>query len=135
MLDRRFQATWIWKAAIYPKIRLLWKAAWDRLSTPVLLKNRGMEIPVAYPVCELEDESIEHSLLRYPTTRLIWRMASDRPWRANTGPWPISFLDMIRRSSAEGPIGTREGRMAYVAYQIWQSRNSLMFEAEIVLAY
>lgn len=75
VLDRRIQAAWIWKVETHLKFKLfIWKVTWDRLPIHMLLKTRGLEILMAYLACGLEDEFVEHALLRYPKVRLIWRM-------------------------------------------------------------
>lgn len=77
VLERRIQVAWILKVVAYPRIRLfLWKVAWNRLPIHVLLRNKGMDILMACPICRLEDESTEHALLQCPKMRLIWRMAN-----------------------------------------------------------
>ena len=57
-------------------------------------------------------------------------MAGGQSWGANSGPWLSFFLDAIRRSIIEGPFSG--GKMTYIAYQTWLSRNDLIFNVEIV---
>lgn len=90
-----------------PRIRLfLWKVAWNRLPTWVLLSNRGMDIVVDCLICGLEEKFTEHAILFCPRIRLIWRMAGGQLWQVSTGSWPSPFLDAIFRSSTKGLSGT-----------------------------
>ncbi|XP_073109545.1 uncharacterized protein [Elaeis guineensis] len=126
--ERKIKTTWIWRAAIHPRIKLfLWKVAWGRLSTRSLLRDRGMELSIIYPSCGMEDETMEYALLRCPRVCLNWRMAGG-PYRGvSSGSCLSSFFGVICHGSTR--------RLAYIAYQIWLSRNSLIFDAEIVPAH
>lgn len=69
---RRIKVAWIWRLPALPRIRLfLWKVAWDRHPTRSLLRDRGMEIPLDCPICGMENESTEHTLLRCPRAYLV----------------------------------------------------------------
>ena len=50
--------------------------------------------------------------------------------RAISEPWLLLFLDAIHQSMTIGTLGG--DRMAYITYQIWLSKNSLIFEAELI---
>lgn len=103
--------------ATHPMIRLfLWKVTWDRLLIHVLLRNRGMDISTACPICGLEEEFTEYTLLCCSRTRLIWRIMSGQLWRASIGSWLSPFLDMICKSFAKGSTDTWRDRMAYVTF-------------------
>ncbi|XP_073101287.1 uncharacterized protein [Elaeis guineensis] len=132
-LERSLEAVWIWRVTVHPRIRLfLWKVAWDRLPTLSLLIKRGIELPAACLVCGLEDETTEHALIYCPRACLIWRMAGYPPWGVSYGSWPSPFPDAICQSSSEG---SKWGdKLAYIAYQIWLSNNSLIFEDGVVPA-
>ncbi|XP_073101236.1 uncharacterized protein [Elaeis guineensis] len=81
----------------------------------------------------MEDESVEHVVLRCPKTRVIWRQTCGYPWETSIDPWLVSFLGFIRQSMIDRTT-TVGGRMTYIAYQIWLSRNSIVFDGEVILA-
>lgn len=88
-----------------------------------------MDLSISCPICCLEDESMEHYLLHCARARLIRRMAGSQTWEGAEGPWLSSFLDVLYQSSVEVT-----GRLAYIAYQTWLSRNSLVFQAKVIPA-
>lgn len=96
----------------------------------ILLKDRGMRLLAFCPICGLKNESTEHALLRSSRVKLVWRMVGNQSCAVSTGPWLGPFLDAIRHSSDEAG-----GRMVYIAYQIWLSKNNIIFEAEVILVH
>ena len=61
---------------------------------------------------------------------MIWRLAGTHTWEGVDGPWLGPFLDALHQSSTD-----MAGRLAYFAYQIWLSRNALVFEAKVIPVY
>ena len=133
-LEQRIKAAWIWLMVVHLRVRLFfWKVAWDWLSIRTLLRDRDMDLLVAYPMYGSEDEMTKHALLRCPWACLIWRMAGGQPWGAMSDAWLSPFLEKICRCTTKGhTIGCR---MAYIAYQIWLSRNTWVFDVEVVPMY
>ena len=89
-----------------------------------------MEVSTIYSICRVEEKSTEQTLLHCPRTNLIWRMTNGQLWGAISGLWLPPFLNAIHQTIVESP--PRGSRVTYVTYQIWLSRNSFMFDAEIV---
>lgn len=89
-----------------------------------------MELSAFGPICRLDDESTDHTLLHYPRTKLIWRMVGCHIREESSSSWLSTFLEAIHWSSVEAG-----GRMAYIAYYNWLSKNSLVFDAEVVLMH
>lgn len=54
-------------------------------------------------------------------------MAGTQTWEGAKGPWLSPFLDVLCQSSIK-----IVGHLAYIVYQIWLSRNSLVFEAKVI---
>lgn len=98
----------------------------------MLLRDKGML--AACPACGLEDELIEYTFLLCKGEVDLkdggWLALGNKKWslaKSLSGCNPLKY--------ARGPTCTWESRMAYVAYRIWLSRNSLIFEIKIVLAH
>lgn len=64
----------IWKAAIQPKIKFfLWSACQNALPTlDNLYRRRAAPAPIC-PICNIEPETIEHTLLLCPWVTQIWK--------------------------------------------------------------
>ena len=78
-----------------------------------------------------KDETMEHTVLRCPRARMIRRQAEGYLWEASTDPWLASFFAFFHQSVTDRTPMVNE-QMAYIAYQIWLSRNSLAFDDEVI---
>lgn len=67
--------------------RFLWRVVWNALPTQSILA-RFIQISPVCPLCNLEDESLDHLFLKCPFSLCIWRKAH----------WPLN-LDALNLSS------------------------------------
>lgn len=68
----------IWKLKIPSKIKhFCWKIINEMLPTRLNLYNRGLNIPMEYPICKNNIESSDHILFCCPRAEGIWKMTID----------------------------------------------------------
>ena len=75
-----------------------------------------MEVLTLCPICRMEVELVERTVLRYLRARAIWRQTSNSPYKElSTDLWLASFMGLIHQTVTDR-TSIISGRMAYIAY-------------------
>ncbi|XP_038973405.1 uncharacterized protein LOC120105218 [Phoenix dactylifera] len=115
---------WVWRFGLHQRVALfLWKVAWDRLPTSLVLSRRGVSIPPLCPSCETE-ESTDHVLFQCVWAQSAWRLSGlpEAAWRRRD-----YFLEEVRGWSGSHQMRSVAIRASCIVYQIWLARNARVF--------
>ena len=124
----------IWKSWAPPKCRFfLWLVAHDRCWTADRLAKRGLPHPEQCPLCDQEDETINHLLVSCVFSRQFWFCLFQRFGLHQLCPQPTdSSFDLWWERSSNSTAGlTKKGLNSLVilgAWILWNHRNSCVFD-------
>ncbi|CAN6543682.1 unnamed protein product [Malus baccata var. baccata] len=126
----------VWKLKVPPKIRtFMWKTLHEALAT---MKNlyirRSFPSPIC-PLCNSQDESIEHLFLFCPWVEVVWfgGMLNLRPIRQHVSSWASWLVQM--GAAENGSAEVRINRISYIAFtcwHIWKSRCEFQFNNQAI---
>jgi len=122
----------IWQLNIPEKIRIFaWRLCMNAIPTMVNLNRRGIQVDVLCPICKMEEEAVEHVILRCELAKAVWSKWSDGPGNILESRSDISDLALKIISQ-----GTQRDLEIFfgVAWTIWYHRNQLIFEASTTTA-
>ncbi|GJN34915.1 hypothetical protein PR202_gb23624 [Eleusine coracana subsp. coracana] len=112
---------------------LLWLAIRNRCWTTDRLARRNLLHPAECPLCDQEDETVQHLLTSCVFARQFWFKLleplglQDRISSTNTG----SFTDWWRKTIKKVPKNKRKGANTLIilaAWYLWKHRNACVFE-------
>ncbi|GJY04134.1 RNA-directed DNA polymerase, eukaryota, reverse transcriptase zinc-binding domain protein [Tanacetum coccineum] len=122
-----------WNSWVPNKVNVyVWRASLDRLPSRVNLVNRGVNlVSKLCPFCELEDETLEHCLIKYSHVQTWWHKVWS--WlRFNT---TFSIPHVTIKDIAAGNVGITgnhilakifHGVFQCVLWAIWRWRNKVV---------
>ncbi|XP_039170230.1 uncharacterized protein LOC120294289 [Eucalyptus grandis] len=116
----------IWQANIQPKIKFfLWNACHNALPTLENLYKRKIVPAPTCPLCNLESETVEHTLLLCPWTSHIW---NEPNLQVQVNRMGLSrFDDWLCKYLAQPGNSRRLELVANVVWCIWKDRNNSIF--------
>lgn len=124
----------LWKswAPLWCKF-FLWLAIKNRCWTADRLARRGLSHPPRCPLCDQEDETIQHLLTSCVFTRQIWFQVLARTGLQQLTPQPTDFCfsDWWRTAASRAPKDRRSGLNSLIilsAWCIWKHRNECVFD-------
>ncbi|CAN6555765.1 unnamed protein product [Malus baccata var. baccata] len=146
-IDRRLQSSravsipstlWksVWKLKVPPKIRtFMWKTLHEALATMKNLYIRRSSPSPICPLCNSQDESIEHLFLFCPWVEVVWfgGMLNLRPIRQHVSSWASWLMQM--GAAENGSAEVRINRISYIAFtcwHIWKSRCEFQFNNQAI---
>ncbi|RVX01042.1 hypothetical protein CK203_022864 [Vitis vinifera] len=70
-----FPSERIWRARVPPKeVFFAWEASWGKVLTQEQLQRRGFSLTNRCFLCLSEEETVDHLLLHYVKTRVLWNL-------------------------------------------------------------
>lgn len=123
----------IWKTWAPGKCRFfLWIAAHNRCWTADRLAKRNLPHPALCPMCDQEEENIDHILSTCVFARQFWFYFLQRMGLSSAAPQPsdTSFQQWWCRASSSVSGSTRRGLDSLIvlgAWSLWRHRNDCVF--------
>jgi hypothetical protein len=124
----------IWKTWAPPKCKLfIWLAAHKRCWTLNRLARRGLPHPEHCPLCDQEDETLDHLLVSCVFTRKFWYMVLRQVGLHSLAPQPIDLIfDEWWEKASMATSGLTKGGLNSLiilgAWTIWNHKNKCVFE-------
>ena len=126
----------IWRSWAPSKCRFfIWLVAHNRCWTADRLAKKGLNHPHRCPLCDQEDETMNHLLISCVFTRIFWYMLLRKFGLHALAPQPglTSFLEWWK-GAAEAVQGmVKKGLNSLImlgAWKIWNLRNRCVFDGE-----
>ncbi|TVU05324.1 hypothetical protein EJB05_48482, partial [Eragrostis curvula] len=125
----------LWKSWAPLKVKIfLWLAILNRCWTADRLARRGMQHPEHCPLCDQEEENIQHLLTTCVVAREVWFHVLRRVELQSLMPDQdeLNFKEWWRRSLRKVPKEKKKGFNTLVmltSWGIWKQRNSCVFDA------
>jgi hypothetical protein len=126
----------IWKSWAPPKCHMfLWLAAHKRCWTADRLAKRALPHPDKCPLCDQEEENIDHLLVSCVFTRQFWYLLLRQIGLHSFAPQPtdLNFDSWWRRIDAATTGLNKKGLNSLVilgAWIIWNHRNRCVFDGD-----
>lgn len=126
----RIWRSWCWHQA--SAIFFLWLAAHNRCWAADRLAHRNLPHPSLCPLCDQEEETINHLLVACVFSRQFWFVFLQRVGLSALAPQPSvsSLEDWWRWASSSADKSLREGLNSLIilgAWQLWRHRNDCVF--------
>jgi len=124
----------IWKTWAPPKCRFfMWLVAHNKCWTSDRLARRGLPCPDGCPLCDQEQETINHLLVQCVFAREFWFILLRQVGLQALSPQPTenSFLDWWERASNATSSLVRQGVNSLIilgAWILWNHRNRCVFD-------
>jgi hypothetical protein len=125
----------IWKSWAPPKCRFfMWLVAHNKCWMADRLAHRGLPHPESCPLCDQEDETIDHLLVHCVFAREFWFILFRQVGLHTMSPQPseLSFLAWWEKASSSINDGLmRQGIDSLIilgAWTIWNHRNGCVFD-------
>jgi hypothetical protein len=124
----------IWRTWVPPKCKLfLWLAAHKRCWTLDRLARRGLPHPEQCPLCDQEDENIDHILVSCVFSRQFWYLLLRQVGLHVLAPQPTesSFDEWWERAGMTTSGLNKRGLNSLIvlgAWTIWKHRNRCVFD-------
>jgi hypothetical protein len=122
----------LWQSwAPLPVKLFLWLACRGRVWTADRRRRRGLDTHIHYPLCDQDDETINHLLITYPVAKEVWW--STCYWvrcTCNLGA-AVTIQDWWEQLLLMQGAGRRDGvstLFMLVCWQLWKERNARVFD-------
>ena len=124
----------IWKTWAPPHCRyFIWLVALNRCWTADRLARCGLDHPEHCPLCDQEDENVQHLLTSCVFSRQVWYsiLSLVGLQQYTPGPDALSFIEWWHHAMQQIEKQHRKGfnsLVVLVAWWIWKHRNACVFE-------
>lgn len=115
------ESTWkkLWRVKAPPKVlNLLWRAGSGCLPTNIMLQQKLAPVLGICPVCEGENESILHALVRCPFAIQCWQNSYPEVLTYSGEDFRLWFDQVVNGSSAK-----KSAAIATLCWSLWKARN------------
>ncbi|KAH1217474.1 putative ribonuclease H protein [Glycine max] len=122
----------MWKLKIPPKVSAFsWRLLKNRLPSRDNLRKRQVTMPsYSCPLCDHEEESVDHLMFKCVMTRNLWW--EPLSWVNRVGPFSIDpknhFLQFTQWSSKASTNRRWEFLWLALSFSIWHYRNAMIFK-------
>ena len=111
----------------------IWLVFHNRVWTADRLAKRNLPHPESWPLCDQEDETINHLLVGCVFARQVWSLVLHQFGLLHLAPQSAvtRFSGWWKRSTAAIPKEARKGLnslIILVAWEIWKHRNTYVFD-------
>jgi hypothetical protein len=111
----------------------MWLAAHKRCWTSDRLARRGLPHPEYCPLCDQENETLDHLLMSYVFTRQFWYMVLRQVGLHSLAPQPTDLIfDGWWEKTSMATSGIARGGLNSLiilgAWTIWNHKNKCVFE-------
>lgn len=120
----------LWTIPTSPKVRIfMWKVVKNWIACKQNLFHRKCGHTPLCPICEVEGESIEHTLFRCSWTRAVWFGSGKTFWVLDN---PIESADRWMEELLCGTLAKETsketvGEIFQICWAIWKARNDYVF--------
>lgn len=122
----------VWSLNIKKKMQhFIWKTCYDRLSVPVNLKRRRIQVDEVCRQCGEETETTKHLIFHYGKSQIIWKLSPMR-WDG-MNQHTNSFKEWWQehdKVKKDQDMQVGQELIAYILWQIWKARNAWVFTGE-----
>ena len=126
-----FPGAWIWKICTLPKIQMfIWKCMHNSVGVRGCLVERGLHIPLDYPLCHTEPETVSHALCDCNFVKPIWQQLGQI--RGNQAFYSQGIRDWLA-SNAKAKASRIADEVPwnivfpFALWLIWKQRNQVVF--------
>ncbi|GJN13726.1 hypothetical protein PR202_gb00464 [Eleusine coracana subsp. coracana] len=112
----------LWKTWTPAKCKLfLWLAIRNKCWTADRLANRGLDHPEKCPLCDQEEETIQHLLTTCVVAREVWYKLLQPLGLVSSAPrrWELSFVDWWRKTTKKVKKEDRKGVNSLIILGAW----------------
>jgi hypothetical protein len=123
----------LWKTWAPPKCKFfLWLAIRNKCWTADRLQMRGLQYPVCCPLCDQEQETVQHILCTCSFTRQFWHLILSSIGLGDLTPFVVeqSFAEWWGKASKKVQRCKRKGFNSVIilgAWCLWLTRNKVVF--------
>lgn len=120
----------LWAIPTAPKVRMfMWKVVKNWVACKQNLFRRKCGLNPLCPICDTENESIEHTLFRCPWTKAVWFGSGKAFWVLEN---PITAADkwmddLLCGNLAKETSGEVVAEIFQLCWAIWKARNDCVF--------
>ena len=131
-----FTSCWIWGLDTLPKIKhFLWLCNHGSILVRQVIKARGINCTVSYPLCRAQEESIIHVLRDYPVSRKFW-LSIGVP-QSLVDFLNLDLLDWLKLNCLCSNIIQANGlpwclQIPFAIWLLWKHRNRIVFENSLI---
>jgi hypothetical protein len=124
----------IWKTWAPVKCRFFtWLVAHNRCWTADRLARRGMDHPEHCPLCDHEEEVIDHLMLSCVFAREFWYKVLQKVQLQELAPQPgeSSFMEWWQKANERAPEPSKNGLNSMIilgAWTLWKHQNRCVFD-------
>lgn len=134
-LDADLSLAWIWDIKSMEKIKLfMWKISKNGLMVNAERKRRDLMEIATCPVCNVDDESLDHLFRHYRMAENCWNLVSTPPNFLSSFHLPLD-LWMKEACSTKVPIDSGiqwNALFPLILWNLWKGRNDSVFNDKAV---
>lgn len=121
-----------WKTKAPPRVIFGWKCLWKAIPVRSYINFKMDSIKLECPICEMEEELVEHSLFLCNVARASWfgsrlgLRSHNIPWDGITGWWIINFETTSPSFLKEYDV---KAWVLIVWWAIWKAINDYLYRS------
>jgi hypothetical protein len=134
--DQAKESIWgkIWNSTLWPKVSIfLWLTVQNRILTWDNLKKWGFIGPSICPLCQQQEETMEHLFNHCHYSQTIWDLGSQIMHRSNRNRNNINdTIENWDSITFQNPILARIWQLlpGFTLWKIWKERNKRIFQSK-----